>query len=237
MARGDEIVPVNMQIAIDGPAGAGKSTVAQAVANRLAVPYIDTGAMYRSVTLSALQQGVSFHDEAALAAIASSLSLRFIPLDDGQRVFLDDRDATHDIRSAEVGALVSVVAAHPQVRERLVERQRLIVMENRGLVMDGRDIGTHVLPNADVKIYLTASLHMRASRRFDELAQRGYTGTIAEVAKVLRERDEADGGRKASPMRPADDAVIMDSTTLSIAEVVEMIIALCRYRSAQKGAE
>jgi len=228
---------VNMQIAIDGPAGAGKSTVAQTVANRLAVPYIDTGAMYRSVTLCAIQQGVSFQDESALATIASSLSLRFVPLDDGQRVYLDDRDATHDIRSAEVGALVSVVAAHPQVRERLVLRQRAIVLESRGVVMDGRDIGTHVLPNADVKIYLTASLHTRAARRFEELARRGYTGTKDDVAQVLRERDEADGGRDASPMRPADDAVIMDSTTLSISEVVEMIIALCRYRAAQKGAE
>ncbi len=228
---------MNIQIAIDGPAGAGKSTVAQAVANRLAVPYIDTGAMYRSVTLCALQRGISFQDESALAAIASSLSLRFVPLDDGQRVYLDDRDATHDIRSAEVGALVSVVAAHPQVRERLVERQRSIVKASRGVVMDGRDIGTHVLPNADVKIYLTASLHARAARRFDELTGRGYTGTLAEVARVLRERDEADGGREVSPMRPADDAVIMDSTTLSISEVVEMIVALCRHREAQKGAE
>ncbi|PWI59062.1 (d)CMP kinase [Sulfoacidibacillus thermotolerans] len=223
-----------MYIAIDGPAGAGKSTVAQRVANRLSIPYIDTGAMYRSVTWNALRMGISIHDEIHLAQLAESLDIHFIPGAQGQTVYLGGEDVTQAIRSSEVGALVSTVAMHRLVREKLVERQRKMASEATGVVMDGRDIGTHVLKDADVKIYLTASLETRAKRRYDELVREGYKGTYADVLETVAKRDENDEQRTASPLRKAQDAVLLDTTTLSVDEVVEMIVALCEYRQLRK---
>ncbi len=229
---------MEIQVAIDGPAGAGKSTVALKVANLLHIAYVDTGAMYRCVTLEALKQGVSCHDEAALARIAESLNIAFTPCEEGQLVYLANQDVTREIRSAQIGELVSVVAKQARVREALVKRQRTIATQmTTGVVMDGRDIGTHVLPHAGVKIYLTATLETRARRRFSEMVAKGFNGTSQDVLALLRERDTADGNREVSPMRPASDAVIMDTTSLTIAEVVDMIVALCRRRMADKEAE
>lgn len=220
-------------VAIDGPAGAGKSTVANRVGHALGIPYVDTGAMYRSIALLALEQGLAFTD-AALADTASSLGLRFYPSGEGQRVALGTRDVTDAIRSPEVGRAVSKIAKLPGVREALVHAQQgLARSEMAGVVMDGRDIGTHVLPGADVKIYLTATLEARSQRRHAELLAKGYTGTLEELMHSLHERDEEDGCRQVAPMRPARDAVVLDSTVLSVDEVVAMVVALCQTRKAR----
>lgn len=226
---------MTMQVAIDGPAGAGKSTVAYRVGNCLRLPYIDTGAMYRSVAWIALMQGISFQDERLLADIAENLALRFIPHQQGQVIKIGERDVTEELRTAEIGELAPIVAKLGLVRQSMLRKQQMLATsEPSGVVMDGRDIGTHVLPNADVKIYLTATLETRARRRFADLKRQGFTGTLAEVSGFLHERDEQDGRRAIAPMRPAKDAVILDSTSLSVNEVVDMIVALCRHRQAHK---
>lgn len=225
---------VSIQIAIDGPAGAGKSTVAKRVATRLAIPYIDTGAMYRSVTWSALQNNMSLYDEQALVALVDNCDIQFIPGEPEQKVVLNGQEITSAIRTSDIGALVSTVATHALVREKLVQRQQQMVNTTLGVVMDGRDIGTHVLPLADVKFFLTASLDMRAKRRFDELVLKGYSGLYEDVVCFVAKRDELDETREASPLKKADDAVLLDTTALAIDEVVEMIIALCKYRQSQK---
>jgi len=222
-------------VAIDGPAGAGKSTVANRVGYALGIPYIDTGAMYRSIALLALEQDLAFTDD-ALAGTVSSLGLRFYPSDEGQRVSLGTRDVTDAIRSPEVGRVVSKVAKLPGVREAFGHvQQGLAQSESAGVVMDGRDIGTHVLPDADVKIYLTATLEARSRRRHAELVAKGYAGTFEELMRTLHERDEEDGRRQVAPMRPARDAVVLDSTVLSVDEVVAMVVALCQTRHGQAG--
>lgn len=228
---------MTIQVAIDGPAGAGKSTVAQQVAKLLQVPYIDTGAMYRSVTLLAMENGLSCYDELEMARIAGSLLMHFYPSQSGQRAWVGDRDVTEAIRCADVGALVSIVAKHAAVRTALVKRQQDMVRHMPGVVMDGRDIGTHVLPQAEVKIFLTATLEARASRRYEELLRTDYGGTIEDVVTLLRKRDEADGSREVAPMRPAPDAILVDTTDMAIEDVVAMIFEMCRDRTVCKEAE
>ncbi|MCY0874983.1 MAG: (d)CMP kinase [Firmicutes bacterium] len=223
-------------IAIDGPAGAGKSTVAYLLGERLGIPYIDTGAMYRSVALLAQQRDIALED-GLLAAIAKDLPVQFVPTAGGQRVTLGDEDVTEAIRSPEIASIVTTVSACPGVRQHLLIAQRsLAARESRGVIMDGRDIGTHVLPDADVKVYLTATLEARAKRRHADLASRGFTGTVADVMMILHERDEQDGRRTVAPMRPAKDALIFDTSVLTVDEVVAMIAALCECRRQQKGA-
>ncbi len=225
---------MTLHIAIDGPAGAGKSTVAQRVAKRLSIPYIDTGAMYRCVTWSALVKNISLQDEYLLAELAQSLSIKFVPNDQGQLIYLDGQNVTSAIRTSEIGALVSTIAAYPLVRKTLVVRQRKMVDESSGVVMDGRDIGTYVLPFAEVKVYLTASLETRARRRYEELILKGYTGTYEDVLHVIEQRDESDERRTASPLRKASDALLLDTTTLTIDEVVAIISSLCVTRQSRK---
>jgi len=204
-------------VAIDGPAGSGKSTVARAVAGRLGVHYLDTGAMYRSVALAALERGVDPTDGEALAKLAGALDIEV-----GERVLVDGVDATTAIRGAEVTAVVSVVSAHPPVRAELVRRQRGWAEDHDGGVVEGRDIGTVVFPNADLKIFLTASEQERARRRQRDDEAPDVNAVAADIGR----RDTIDSTRAASPLRPADDAVVIDTTGHTVDEVVDQILGL-----------
>jgi cytidylate kinase len=207
-------------IAIDGPAGSGKSTVAAAVAALTGLEVLDTGAMYRAVTLAALRAGTDLLDGAALGDLAASVRLTV-----GRRVQLGGEDVTNQIRSPEVGVAVSVVAAHAPVREVLVAQQRAWVDEHGGGVVEGRDIGTVVFPDADVKVYLTASPDVRSRRRAGELGV-SARDELDAVAGGIAERDRLDSGRAVSPLQTAADAYVIDSSTLHLDEVVKEVLAL-----------
>lgn len=212
-----------LQVAIDGPASAGKSTVAKKVAKRFGYVYCDTGAMYRSVTLAALQHGISMDEIARIIELAKAITISFQPGDPEQRVFIDGQEVTAAIRSNEVAENVSAVAAIPEVRAEMVQEQRKIARAG-AIVMDGRDIGTTVLPDAPVKIFLVASAHERARRRFEENQAKGIaTSTLEELQKAIELRDQKDSTRKVSPLTKAKDAIEIDSTHLSIDEVVDEI--------------
>jgi cytidylate kinase len=217
-------------IAVDGPAGAGKSTVARAVAARLGYLYVDTGAMYRAVALKALATGVDLRDEEQVvhALEHSEIVLKAEP-GGALAVYLDGRDVTEAIRSPEVNASVSVVAGFPRVRELRVSRQRALA-SGGGVVVDGRDIGTYVLPDADVKFFLTASLAARARRRQRELEALGYHVDLAELAEQIQHRDRLDASRPVAPLRQAADAVVIDTTELSVPAVVDLMLGLIQGR-------
>jgi cytidylate kinase len=228
------ITPKNAVVAIDGPAGSGKSTVARRVAEALGLPALDTGAMYRAVTWAVLQAGVDPDDAAAVMALA-----RAIDLDVGPPVRVGGRDVNEAIRTAEVSAAVSLVAAVPEVRTLLVAAQREWIEIHGGGVVEGRDIGTVVVPDALLKIYLVASEEERARRRLrqdddTEVVLEGSSGLAATQA-AIRRRDAIDSGRAASPLAAADDAVVLDTTGLSVDDVVARI--LTRYRAAVEAAE
>lgn len=210
-------------IAIDGPVGAGKSTVARALAQRLGYRYVDTGAMYRAVAWQATHRGIDLNDRAAVAEVARAIQVEFVPGAGGQRVVAQGTDVTEAIRSPRMSEGASVVSAYPEVREALVALQRRMG-EGGGVVMEGRDIGTVVFPNAEVKIYLDASLDNRARRRHEELRAKGEAITFEGVREALRERDHRDSTRTHSPLRAAPDAVVIDSTTLTVAQVVDEIM-------------
>ncbi len=212
-----------MTIAIDGPAAAGKSTVAKRVAEKLSLIYVDTGAMYRALTWKALNNGVSLEDEYALAQLLRETDLKLVQSDNGQRVLLDGDDVSDDIRTNDVTNQVSIASKHKDVREEMVSRQQELVNQ-QGVVMDGRDIGTHVLPNADVKIFMIASVDERAERRHKENQSKGYDSNLEDLKEEIRRRDEIDSNREVAPLVKADDAVIVDTTSLTIEEVVEQII-------------
>jgi len=205
-------------IAIDGPGGSGKSTIARALGARLALPVLDTGAMYRAVTLLARRRGVDPTDGAALAALAAAMEIEVDGL-----VTLDGEDVSEAIRSAEIDAVVSTVAAHPAVRAELVARQRAWVAGHGGGVVEGRDITSVVLPDADVRVYLTASAEERARRRVD---QRGGGEAVGATQAEIAARDAKDSGRTASPLLVADGAVVIDSTGRPVDEIVDEIVAL-----------
>ena len=216
----------NLQIAIDGPAGAGKSTVAKMVAEVLKMFYLDTGAMYRVISYKVLINGINPDDEAEVTRIAKETEISFDHRH-GDTVFCDGRDVTTLIRSPEVSRTVSKVAAYPGVRERLVKIQR--AEAGRGnVVMDGRDIGTYVLPNADYKIFLTASAEERAQRRFQEILAAGNMTTYEEVLNDIEHRDRFDTQREYSPLRPAEDSIIIDTTKLSVDEAVQKIVSIIK---------
>jgi cytidylate kinase len=204
-------------VAIDGPAGSGKSTLARAVAQRLGVAYLDTGAMYRSVAFAALRDGVDPADGEALAKLASGLDIEL-----GDRVLVDGVDATAAIRGPEVTAIVSAVSAHPPVRAEMVRRQRLWASEHGGGVAEGRDIGTVVFPDADAKVFLTASEDERARRRQKD----DQAPDVRAVAADLARRDAIDSKREASPLRPADDATVIDTTGRTVDDVVDQVLGL-----------
>jgi cytidylate kinase len=214
-------------VAIDGPAGSGKTTVARALARRLGILYLDTGAMYRAVALAALKRGVPVDDEAAIVRLARGYPIR-VEHDHGSpegfRIFGDGAEIGTALYGNEVSTVVSTVAAYPDVRRLMVERQRAIASEGP-VVMAGRDIGTVVLPEAPVKIFLTASLEARVARRLAELAERGTAVEPGELRAQMAERDKLDENRPVAPLRPAADALLVDSTELSVEQVVERICA------------
>jgi len=215
-----------LQIAIDGPAGAGKSTVAKIVAKELNLFYIDTGAMYRAIAYKVLKSGASIKDESKVSQIANSTEV-LLDHSDERIVWCDGEDVTQDIRCPEVTRAVSVVAAYPGVRKRLVELQRLEA-ERGGVVMDGRDIGTHVLPEANFKFFLTATPEERAKRRWIELKKAGKDVILQEVAQDMVQRDRFDTEREVSPLKPAKDAIILDTMGLSVEELVAKILVLAQ---------
>jgi cytidylate kinase len=219
-------------IALDGPAGSGKSTVARAVAQRLSLPHIDTGAMYRAATLKALERGVGADDAAGLRALLDATD---IDLADG-KVVLDGRDVSAEVRLRAVTQSVSQVAAHAAVREWMVERQRRLIGE-RGGVVEGRDIATVVLPQADFKFFLTAAPEERARRRAAELAAEGVPATFEDVMDGIEARDRLDSGREASPLRLAEGATVIDSTGRSVEDVVDEIVAATRRPTGPSAQE
>ena len=207
-------------IAIDGPAGSGKSTVAKAIAERLGLEYLDTGAMYRSIAFAALRHNVDPEDSEVVARLARQVDIR---IEEG-KVCVDGQDATIEIRGPEVTRAVTAVAANAEVRNEMVTRQREWAKKRDGGVMEGRDIGTVVFPDAELKVYLTASDEERAKRRSKEVTDLHYDAVAADIAR----RDHADASRAASPMQRAPDAVVVDTTGLTIDEVVDRVLELLR---------
>jgi len=218
-----------ISIAIDGPAAAGKSTVAKIVAEKLSYIYIDTGAMYRALTYKAIENEVNLEQEEILFEILLSTNIELSPADNGQLVYLDHIDVTNEIRSSKVTNSVSIVAKHQKVREEMVRRQQAFAV-NGGVVMDGRDIGTHVLPDAEVKIFLLASVDERAIRRHTENQEKGFPSNLEKLKEEIALRDKIDSEREVAPLKKADDAIEIDTTSLTIPDVVEKIMILVHER-------
>lgn len=218
-------------ITIDGPAASGKSTLAKRLAERLGYLYFDTGVLYRAITWAALKNGIDVDEEAPVTHLAESLQVEVHPpsKEDGRSfdVWIGDDDITWDIRQPQVDASVSIVSAYPGVRDALREQQRRIGMRG-GVVMVGRDIGTIVLPEADLKIYLDASVEERARRRYHELSERGMSPDLEEIERSLRERDRIDSTRQVAPLRPAADARILNSEDLSAEQILAQALELVR---------
>lgn len=213
---------MSMNIAIDGPAGAGKSTIAKRLAKKLGFIYVDTGAMYRAMAYYFLQHNIDAKDENAIAAACPDVDVTITYENGEQQVLLNGENVNGVIRNEEVGNMASSTSVYPVVRKKLVELQRQLA-KSADVIMDGRDIGTCVLPNAQVKIYLTASSATRAKRRYDELTEKGVSCDLAEIEKDIIDRDYRDMHRETSPLRQAEDAVLVDSSEMNIDEVVDAI--------------
>ena len=218
-----------MQVAIDGPASSGKSTISKLIAQETNFLYLDTGAMYRATTLAFLRNNIAVVDNEAIKDLLENLVISFKNSDDGQLVFLNGDDVTREIRNLEVTRNVSAVSAIKAVRKKLVEMQRKIA-NNHSIIMDGRDIGTIVLPNAELKIYLVASVQARALRRFKENQEKGIDLSLEKLEEEIAHRDFLDSTRKESPLKKADDAIEIDTTSLSIQEVVSEITNLIQEK-------
>jgi len=216
-------------VAIDGPAGAGKSTIARRASAALGFIYVDTGAMYRTVALYMLRAGVDLNDAAAVEAELGNVSVDICYQEDGQHVLLNGEDVSSAIRTPEVSLGASAVSAHPVVRKFLFGLQ-LSLAEKNNVVMDGRDIGTVVLPNAQAKIFLTASPEERARRRFLELQEKGLPDTYEEALADVKKRDLQDSTRAVAPLKPAEDAVILDTTGYTLEESIDKLIAIVKER-------
>lgn len=218
-------------IAIDGPAGAGKSTVARMLAMHLNYIYIDTGAMYRAITFKAISAGLIPSDAKEIGKLANSLSIRLKYAEGQTLVLADGENITEEIRTPEVSRLVPEIAQNPAVRDAMLILQRKMASEG-GVVMDGRDIGTNVLPNADIKIFLTASIEERAQRRFLELKAKGFSVDFEALKVEIAQRDEKDSTRPIAPLIKASDAQLVDTTSLSILDVVTKLLNICKERTA-----
>lgn len=218
-----------IQIAIDGPAAAGKSTIAKKTAELLGYTYVDTGAMYRAITYKAIQLNIDLQDGEKLTSLLKETTIELKPSPKGQLVFLDNQEVTDEIRSLKVTASVSQVAAHAHLREEMVLRQ-LEMGKDGKIVMDGRDIGTHVLTNAELKIFMSASVEERAKRRYLENQKQGIDSVLKELAEEIALRDKMDSERDASPLIQAEDAVFIDTTELTIEQVSEKIMQLAKER-------
>ena len=212
-------------VAIDGPAGAGKSTIAKLVAKEKGYIYVDTGAMYRALAIHFLEKKVSAEETDQVVAACKDAEVTIVYEEGVQQVYLNGKNVTCQLRTEEVGNMASKTSAIPEVRAKLLELQRGLARSS-DVIMDGRDIGTNILPDADVKIYLTASVETRAKRRFDELTERGELCDLEEIKKDIRERDTRDMNREIAPLKQAEDAILVDSSNMGISEVVDTI---CRY--------
>jgi cytidylate kinase len=218
-------------VAIDGPAGAGKSTVSRILARRLGFTLVDTGAIYRSAALVAQSEGVSFEDESRLTELLDRMRLRFRMTGDENRVLLGARDVSADIRTPEISMAASQISAKPLVRKALLPVQRRLALEAKhGAVLEGRDIGTIVFPDAEAKFFLQASPEIRARRRYEELFQKGVERSMADVLADQARRDRDDSLRQIAPLRPAEDAIILDSSLLPVSEVVQTMERVVRER-------
>lgn len=228
---GKDIHEMAINIAIDGPAGAGKSTIAKMLAKELGYVYVDTGAMYRAMAYYFLQQGIDKEDEAAINAAVDGADVTIRYEDGSQKVLLNGADVTGSLRTEQVGNMASSTSVYPAVRVKLVALQQKLA-KTADVIMDGRDIGTCVLPDAQVKIYLTASVETRAKRRYDELVEKGEPADRTKIAEDIKERDYRDMHREMSPLRQADDAVLVDSSDMSIEQVVSAILGIVKEKQA-----
>lgn len=224
---------MGFNIAIDGPAGAGKSTIAKGAAKELNFIYVDTGAMYRAMGLYMLQHQIDQTDEAAVGAACEQIQVSIAYQDKEQQVFLNGENVSGQIRREEVSNITSVISAYPKVRAKLLQLQRELACE-QDVIMDGRDIGTCVLPGAPLKIYLTASVETRARRRFDELTQKGSACDLEEICRDIAARDKRDMQREIAPLKQAEDAVFLDSSKMNISQVTEAVVSYARERM-EKG--
>ena len=213
-------------VAIDGPAGAGKSTIAKLVAKEKGYIYVDTGAMYRALAIHFLKKGIDADDREAVAEASRDAEVTIGYEDGVQQMYLNGENVTHMLRTEDVGNMASKSSAIPAVREKLLELQRSLAAE-KDVIMDGRDIGTNILPNADVKIYLTASVETRAKRRYDELKAKGEDCDLVAIAHDIAERDVRDMSREIAPLKQAEDAILVDSSDMTIPEVVAEICSHC----------
>ena len=214
-------------IAIDGPAGAGKSTIAKQVAKEKGFIYVDTGAMYRGLAVHFLQNVIDPQDTKEIEEACRNAEVTIGYEDGNQQIYLNGENITSRLRQEEVGNMASKSSAVPKVREKLLDLQRTLAAE-KDVVMDGRDIGTNVLPQADVKVFLTADARTRAKRRYDELTAKGISCNLDEIESDIRERDERDMNRETAPLKQAEDAVLIDSSHMSIPVVVSKILSLCK---------
>ncbi len=214
-------------VAVDGPAGAGKSTIAKLVAKKKGYIYVDTGAMYRGLAIHFLDHGIKAGDTEKIIEAAEHADVTIRYEDGMQQVYVNGENVTARLRSEEVGRMASATSPIPEVRAKLLELQKSLARE-QDVIMDGRDIGTCVLPDADVKIFLTASVEKRAKRRYDELVEKGEQCDLKTIEEDIRKRDEQDSTRELAPLRQAEDAHLVDSSDMTIQEVVDAITALCR---------
>ena len=220
---------MSFNVAIDGPAGAGKSTIAKLVAKEMGYIYVDTGAMYRAVALDVLRQGIAPEDEVSIAQVCENVVVEIKYVDGAQQVLLNGENVTTMIREEAVGNMASATSVYSCVRSKLLSLQQELASKE-DVIMDGRDIGTCVLPNAQVKIFLTASVETRANRRYKELQDKGVECNLQEIMKDIEDRDYRDMNREISPLKQAEDAILVDSSDMTIDEVVNCIVSHCKER-------